>query len=440
MHNEATETTQNVKQTGKKSIILTVILAVLALTALAGALYLKFFADTCSGTGTGSSANLSANADMSTIVLSQTRILIPYSKTDIPSVVYVASPNGQIQFYEFDGKNYNAIDAGGSMEISITLSGQHIPATIYYIERDGILTGFGLFTPDSSDTEVYIYDFVLFKVTQLPKAYAQDGKCLLLVHTDKNQAYSDEIVWEEAYTLDRASGATERFLNENNRTVDITGAVRPDFCMLTDTELTAPTSVLPFFSSRNYGQDAGSNDIPIDIFIKNGKAKEVDAVTNVLDTYAKPLDDGGFVYIQKTDSGFNTVKYQNGQNTVVNMFYATYGSSYIRNGDWILSKEDGRIYSTYDDTVIEPAGYMMNPLLFAVSPDRKYVVMLGTVANAMDYRLYVYNTETKAYKTYNESNYAAHNNLRFSSDSTITFYTISSTSGFENVIVDISKV
>lgn len=210
--------------------------------------------------------------------------------------------------------------------------------------------------------------------------------------------------------------------------------------MITDTELTAVTSIIPFFSSRNYEQSTAQNTASLDIYIKNGNAKDVDAVTNVLDAYAKPLEDGGFVYIQKTDSGFNTVKYQNGKNTVINMFYGTYGSSYIRSGDWILSKEDGRVYRTYDNTIIETQGYKINPLFFSVSPDGKYIVMLGTVTNAMDYRLYVYNTETKAYKSYVETNYAAHNNLRFSSDTTVTFYTINATTGFENVVVDISKV
>ena len=90
----------------------------------------------------------------------------------------------------------------------------------------------------------------------------------------------------------------------------------------------------------------------------------------------------------------------------------TYGSSYVRRGDWILSKEDGRLFNTEDNTVIETVGYKMNPLLFTVSTDGKYVVMLGTVTNAMDYRMYVFNPETKGYNVYTESNYAAHYNLK----------------------------
>lgn len=103
-------------------------------------------------------------------------------------------------------------------------------------------------------------------------------------------------------------------------------------------------------------------------------------------------------------------------------------------------EEDGRLFNTEDNTVIETVGYKMNPLLFTVSPDGKYVVMLGTVTNAMDYRMYVFNTETKGYKVYTESNYAAHYNLRFSSNDTVTFYTIDANGAYINVVADVSKV
>lgn len=436
---ENQDTTKEIKTSPtKRKTIFTVIVAILALAMLASAVYLKFFAD--NGSNLNNVGSNSASADLSSIIISQKEIPIPLVETDIPSIAYTADAAGLIYFFEFNGKEYQPISATATMDITVSLSNQQIPAKIYYIERDGILTGYGVYTPDTSDADVYIYNFVMFKICNLPESYRQDGKCLLLLHTDRNQAYTADAVWEEAYILNRSDGTSERFLNENNRTVNIQGAVRPDFCMLTNTELSAKTLIVPFFSSRNYEEPTDGSSAKIDIYLKNGKAKDVVAVEDVLDTYAKPMDDGGFVYIKKTDSGFNTVKYQNGQNTIVKMYYATYGSSYIRNGDWILSKEDGRLFKTYDDTVIEPQGYKMNPLLFAVSDDGKYVAMLGTVANAMDYRLYVYNTETGKYKTFNEDNYAAHYNLTFSSSSTISFYTINPSGNYQSVVVDISKI
>lgn len=105
-------------------------------------------------------------------------------KTDISSVVYTVDTAGTVQFYEFKGKSYDPIDPTGTMDVTVSLSGQQIPAKIYYVERDGVLTGYGVYTAQSAQTPVYIYDFVMFRVANLPSAYAADGKCLLLLHTD----------------------------------------------------------------------------------------------------------------------------------------------------------------------------------------------------------------------------------------------------------------
>ena len=113
-------------------------------------------------------------------------------------------------------------------------------------------------------------------------------------------------------------------------------------------------------------------------------------------------------------------------------------ASYTRD-PYSPDEEDGRIYTTYDTTVITPQDYKINPLAFAVSPDGKYVVMAGTVANALDYRIYVYNTETGASVTYTETNYAQHGNMRFLDDTTVMFYVIN-VDGYENVVLDLSAI
>lgn len=423
-----------------KKIFGTLLLAILALAVLTGVFYLK---ENLPERTPGPAKKVEGKNELSSVELSRKPVPLPYIKTDIPSVAYTADNLGNIEFYRFGGKSYEKIDETGKMELTVPLSGQKIPVCLHYIEQDGILTGFGLFTPAASSAEVYIYKFVMFRVADLPAAYKKEGKCLLLAHTDIGQAYSDNAVWEEAYVLNRADGSTERFLSENNRALDINGAVRPDFCRLTDTELDAPTPDVPFFSSRSYDQQPEQGaTLPTDIYIKNGSSEKI-AVKGVLDTYAKPLNDGGFVYIRKAEEGFETVKYLNGKSTAVHVFYGgAYGDTHIRNGDWILAKEDGRIYRTYDDTVLEPQGYKLNPLLFAVSPDGKYAAMLGTSANAKDYQLYICNTETGAYRTFTDSSYAAHNNLRFIDDATLTFHVASITASaiFENAVVDVSGI
>ncbi len=433
MHSESTavQTPKN-KPTLKKNI-LTVLLVLVAAAAVAAAVWLYLNPpQQKAGNGTNQ-----VSEKLDSVLVTRKITTIPFMPTDLPTVSYTADAVGNIVYYELVGGEYTEIAPTGTLDLSVPLSGQQIPVKIPYVERDGVLTGYGLFTSDAANANVYIYNFVMFKVCNLPASYAADGKCLLLAYTDQSRAYTMDPVWEEAYVLNRGNGTTERFLSENNRTLGITGAMRSDFCMVTETALTAQTAAIPFLSARGHEQSSDANTA-LDIYVKNGN-KETLAAKDAIGQYVKPLENGAFAFIRKTESGFETVKSENGTETVISSFYAGYGTACIRSGDWILSKEDGRVYSTYDTRSYTPTGYKINPLVFAVSPDEKYIVMAGTVANALDYQIYVYNTETGKSATFNETNYATHSNMRFMDNTTVTFCVLN-VDGFENVVLDVSKI
>ncbi len=419
------------KTSAKKNVV-TILIAVLAIAAVLAAVWLY------RNPPEENDRVLGDPEKLETVQLSRTITSIPYMSTDFDNVFYTADAAGNVLFYEFDGADFVELAETGTMDLSVPLSGQQIPAKIHYIERDGHICGYGVFSTEGSDDEdVYIYSFMMFKVTDLPAAYAADGRCLLLAHTDRTQAYAQEPVWEESYIVNRADGSMTRFLSENNRTIGINGGMREDFCMITDEALTATGKSIPFFSSRNHEQSQ-NGDTPIDIYTKVDN-RETSAAVSVAECYVKPLENDAFAFVRETNNGFETVRYENGEESVISSFYAGYGTSYIRSGDYILSKEDGRVYTTYDKTVLTPQDYKINPLVFAVSPDGKYIVMGGTVANALDYQIYVYNTETGRSVTYTETNYAEHGNMRFINDTTVMFYVIN-VEGFENVVLDLSAV
>ena len=416
--------------TSAKKNVLTILVALLAAAAVFAAVWLH-------QNPRQQTDVLGDPEQMETVELARTITAIPYMPTDLSNVFYTADAAGNVLFYEFNGADFAQISETGSMALTVPLSGQQIPVTIHYLERDGHICGCGVFSTESTDADVYIYSYMMFKVTDLPAAYAQSGRCLLLANADRTQAYSLEPIWEEAYVLNRADNSLTRFLSENNRTVGMSGAMRADFCMITDEALTASGKTIPFFSSRNHEPVEGG-ETPIDIYTKTD-GKELSVALNAAECYVKPLEGDAFAFVRETDGGFQTVRYENGAETVISSFYATYGASYIRRGDYILSKEDGRVYTTYDKTVIAPEDYKMNPLEFAVSPNGKYIVMAGTVANALDYRVYVYNTETGRSITYNETNYAAHSNMHFIDDTTVMFY-VANVDGYENVVLDLRAV
>ncbi len=433
----ANDTTPKNKTSVKKNII-TIVIAVLAIAALAAAGWLYTHPDIFVSPENKNAASVSPSLD--TVLLSRKITSIPYMPTDIENVVYTADAAGNITYYEFNGTDFVELAPTGTMELTVPLSGQQIPVKIPYVERDGVLSGFGVYSTENTDSNVYIYSFVMFKVQNLPEAYAKTGSCLLLMHTDQTQAYTLNPVWEQAFILNRSDGSVSDFLNDRSQKVSADGGIRRDYYMITEGALKETSASVPFFSSRERTPDE-NGETQVDLYMKTGKNGRDDTMIaeNVGDRYVKLLGNGVFAYIRETDSGFSTVKYENGQESVITSFYAGYGTSYIRDGDYILSKEDGRVFTTYDTSSIETKGYKMNPLLFSVSPDGTYVVMAGTVANALDYRIYVYNTKTQKYAVFNETNYAAHYNLRFINDTTVAYYVLN-VDGYENVVLDLSKV
>lgn len=426
---EKTKRTKEEKEQIKKSIR-TGLLAAIALAAVV--CVIVFYFKTASA-GNEPSVVKEDVKDLKSITLSDKSLAMPYVTTGIDKIVYTADSAGNIVFYEFNGTEYVQTAETGTMDVNVPLSGQQIPVKVHYVERDGRFAGFGVFTASNS-ADVYIYDFMLVKITNLPSGYEQDGKLLMLANTDIENVYSLNPLWEEAYVVSRDGSSVSRFFIENNRTLDMNGAMRSDFSTVTDKELSSTTGNIPFFSARAYDTLGAATDI----YVKTPKG-ESEAVKGVLDTYAKPTDDGGFIFVKETNGGFEFVKYLNGTQTTVSEFFSQYGEEYIRSGDYVLCKEDGRIYTTYDDTVIELPDFKMNPSQFTITSDGKYIVLAGTVTNATDYQIYIYNTQTKKAKTFADSDFSVHYSLFCPTNETVCFYT-QSANGYDEKIINLAKI
>lgn len=426
---EKTKRTNEEKEQIKKSIR-TGLLAAIALAAVV--CVIVFYFKTASD-GNEPSVIKEDVKDLKSITLSDKSLAMPYVTTGIDKIVYTADSAGNIVFYEFNGTEYVQTAETGTIDVNVPLSGQQIPVKVHYIEREGKIAGFGVFT-SSNSTDVYIYDFMLVKITNLPAGYEQDGKLLMLANTDIENVYSLNPIWEEAYVVSRDGSSVSRFFIENNRTLDMNGAMRSDFSTVTDKELSSTTGNIPFFSARSYDTLGAATDI----YVKTPKG-ESEAVKGVLDTYAKPTDDGGFIFVKETNGGFEFVKYLNGTQTTVSEFFSQYGEEYIRSGDYVLCKEDGRIYTTYDETVIELPDFKMNPSQFVITSDGKYIVLAGTVTNATDYQIYIYNTQTKKAKTFADSDFSVHYSLFCPTNETVCFYT-QSANGYDEKIINLAKI
>ena len=111
----------------------------------------------------------------------------PLLPTDFDGIFYSADPNGSFEFYEYKNGGFTKIEASGTVTATVSLSNQSIPAKIAYLQRDGKVDGYGLFTTANSDAPVAIYDYVFFRVKTMPDPFS--GDALLLLDTKKDDFY-----------------------------------------------------------------------------------------------------------------------------------------------------------------------------------------------------------------------------------------------------------
>lgn len=352
-------------------------------------------------------------------------------QSDIPDVFYGFTADMKLCYYQYRDNKMVQVSHTGTITTDIDFGNEVLPVTINYVELGDKIFGIGLFRADEHEG-VYFYDKMIFKLTNLPEAYSQDSKALLLATTSENALSQKEILWPESFTVDIQSGKTERFLSIVNRTMDMSGAGVADFCMLPTQGYISKTLQIPFFSSREYGPDSGKQDI----FVKNGNKEEVFAS----DVYGKFfLTDGeSVIFMKKTNTGFDLIRKTGETEEIQKSFYGTM-SEYLHSDDYILNKDNGKLYNMRTGEEKTLVGYRMSAEMMEISPDGKYLVMLGTVKSLLDYQVHIFNLETGDYAKYVDKNPSVHADLTFINSTTVVYTVVDPNQGKEYVALDVSK-
>lgn len=114
-------------------------------------------------------------------------------------------------------------------------------------------------------------------------------------------------------------------------------------------------------------------------------------------------------------------------------------SDYLHYGEYILGKNDGKLYHIKTGAEKTLVGYRMTPEMMCISPDGRYLVMLGTVNSAVDYQVHIFNLETGSFAKYVDKNYSNHFNLTFVDGKTAVYAVLDPNQGFEYVALDVTK-
>ena len=410
----------------------TIGIAVFALLLVVVFAVVKFAPESEIGTDFTETTTL-AEDKLASIQVVRDGVAVNLVQTDIPDVFYGYSSTYELQYYQYKDNKMIPVKSTGTVNATIDMGNESIPVKIDYVQLGGKIFGTGLFVANKSEN-VYFYDMIAVQLVNLPKGYSEDGKALLLATTNKNVLTQKVTLWPESFVVDLETGKTSRFLKVINRNIDITtGAGVEDFCMLTNEGYNA-SGKIPFITAREY--EAGSGQL--DIFIKSGKDEKLFAN----DIYGKFLltDGNSVIFMRKTDKGFDVIRKTGEDETVTGSFYGTMGTNYMYSGDYIFNKNDGKLYNLKTGDVKNVIGYRMSAEMMSVSPDGKYLVMLGTVTNMMDYQVHIFNLETGEYTKLKDDNYSSHSNLTFINDTTAMYMVLDPNQGYEYVVLDVTKI
>lgn len=354
-------------------------------------------------------------------------------QTDFSGVFYGINSDYTVQYYQYSNNRIVPVKYTDTVDLKVDMGSGILNVKMNYIKNGEYVSGVSVFTSNGNDGSNYFYNLVVFKLTVLPSEYAREGHALLLASTDKSALENSDVLWTESFDVNLNDGSMTRFLSVINRTIDEKGAGVADFCILNRAGYTASTKAIPFITSREYPVGSGLQDI----FVKNG-SKEGLLASNVYGKYLT-VDGGAVIYLRRTTTGFDVIHNTDGEETVAHSFYGVMDTNYMISDKYLLSKDDGHLYDIVTDKDYTLVGYSMNVTSFAVSSDNRYVVMMGTVKNAVDYQIHIFDLQTGEYAKFKDNNYAPHSSLCFIDNNTVLYTAVEPNQGYEYVILDASK-
>jgi len=341
---------------------------------------------------------------------------LPPLQTDIKDLFYTVSPtDGAVNFYAYAAGALLPYEGTvTTVDKTVTCSNQELPVKLYYVEKDGVTTGYGLFTA-ADQTVPKVYDYAFFKIAGLPGAYGTDG-ALLLINFDKNTFWVKDRVYTEAFIIGlNGSGLeTKRFTNNKARTIDERGALRSDWILLTDDFLASLGTKSYFLSSRDYTLDKKGQVADI---LTNAEPKPPRVVTGILGLWVRVTEKGP-AYLRATQTGFDCIVFEDKKETVLKSFTGDYFKDYLHSGNFVLNKTSLVLTDLLTGAEKTLTGVQAgNAAFLSVSPDGTRAVIAtpgaGDTQAKAPQTLVLYNLSTNAANTITEPLLFSQTNANF---------------------------
>lgn len=312
---------------------------------------------------------------------------LPLMQSDIHNIFYTIALDGTVTFYEYDNQELKQIEPTGSVAVAPQCSGVKIPATIYYVQRDDQITGYGLYYPPETGDAVLMYTYFFFDVRALPDGYPdeENTQFLLLMDSDANDLYLQDKTYDESFFFQpfeeeidkRTDFDHNQFVSQVNRMPSSEGRLWSDFAVFTEDVLAgAKDGCTLFFSGRKYMDQAEDR---WDLYRRYGSSGDIRTTiyTDVANMYAYEDESGRIYYMRKTETGFSV--YCNDK--LIREFTGDYDTDYLRDGNYLLDKYSGTVINLLTGEENAPMGAdTSDAVLFRMSPNGSRCI-IGTMAD-----------------------------------------------------------
>lgn len=296
----------------------------------------------------------------------RTAVDYPLMQTDLDGVFLSANPYGLFEFFEVQDGAFVPCADTQTMDIKVTCSHQEIPTKLYYIEREGRVTGYGLFLTTLYEDDVRLYDYAFFHLTEMPEGYGT-GKMLLVDFDESDFAKADK-TYTEVFSFDMATGKSTRMTSDNGRTVDNLGRLRTDWAQMNDALLRLGGEKL-YLSGRNYQLDSATADIIRNNDTSNQKPTWI--ASGIWEQWMH-TENGTLYYAKETESGFELYSMDSTGKEQKLGAYAGSIDGYLFSGDYMLEKNTlalKRISTDENKGILKSDAIHALPTDFAVSAD-----------------------------------------------------------------------
>ena len=408
---------------------ITFLLAIVALVLAVVFVFFKFYPMSNNG-GESPESNIETGTKLSKIQVIRQSTGDKYVQSDSENIFYSVSSVNEVKYFEYENGAMKPIQATGTVNVQVTMDKNKLPVTINYVKTGDGIFGISIFRSEDNPGST-LHNVITFKLVDLPEKHKADGKALLLAVANSESASRRYNLWTDSFIVDLKTGTTTRFLtaDKNSNSYSVAYSVLTNSAYVTDGDM------IPFFTTRGYGDGSGKKDL----FVKNG-ANEALFATDVYGEYIY-ADKDVIAYLKATETGFNVVKKENTkEEKVVFSLYGSFSLDYLYHQEYILNKQGGNLYNAKTGEEIALAGYKMsNAEMMSVSPDGRYLVVLGTVNSVADYQVHIFDLKKNDYAKFEELNFSQHYNLSFVDDAKAMYVVVDPNGGYEQVVFDVSK-